>query len=135
MQAESQKAETWARYDVNAHVAIGTGAFVASRIVTLAPGYVLVNSADIPIEVCQARSNAIVTLDPGEARPWAFLLGDMKSELLIRPVSGEAQWCWSGRFSISEVGNYSIRLTSTLSPAVYTILPIGVTMQACFCSP
>jgi vacuolar protein sorting-associated protein 13A/C len=130
VQAESQKAEKWARYDVNVHVAIGPGAFGSSRIVTLAPRYVLVNSADTLIEVCQHRSNAIITLEPGEARPWAFFGAEKPSELLVRPVSNKAQWCWSGPFSISDVGNYSLRLTSALSPAVYTILPIGVTTQA-----
>lgn len=119
-----------ARYDVNLHVAMGSGAFSGSRMVTIAPTFVLVNAADVPIEVCHARSRVVVTLEPGEARPWTWFMSDGRPELLARPVGTAVDWCWSGRFSIAEVGNYHVRLIAEKSMATYTIFPIGITMQA-----
>lgn len=129
MQTAGEKSELWARYDVYAHVAIGRGAFMASRIVTLAPAFVLVNSADVPIQVCQHRSNVIITLNVGQSRPWPWFVSEGKTELLARPVSSNPAWCWSGRFSIAEVGNYNMRLVSARDTSEYTIFPIGITMQ------
>ena len=129
MQTPGETSELWARYDVHAHVAIGRGAFQASRVVTLAPAFLLVNSADVPIQVCQHRSNVVITLGVGQSRPWPWFASEGRTELLARPASSAPVWCWSGRFSIAEVGNYNMRLTAAGRPSQYTIFPIGITMQ------
>ena len=127
-----------ARFDINLNVSIGGGPFLGSRVITFAPTYVLVNSADVPVEVCQLRSHVVVTMQPGESRPWPWFHNEKEPQLLARPVS-DMDWHWSGAFSIAEVGNYNLRLSSGQRREGadenvfrgYTIFPIGVTMQAC----
>jgi SHR-binding domain of vacuolar-sorting associated protein 13 len=129
MQSKERRTDIMARYDVNLSASIGRGPFIGSRVVTIAPAFVLVNASGVPIEVCQHRSSVVVTLSAGEARPWPWFSSEAKvAELLARPVTAMA-WRWSGRFSIADVGNYNIRLTSALDASKYTIFPIGVTMQ------
>lgn len=122
--------EMRARYDVNVHVALGTGAFSACRILTLAPASVLVNETGAPLEVCQHGSSAVTTLSVGAELPWVSIAGgDASTTLLMRPCDGTQQWCWSGRVDVAEVGENGIRIASAAHPDAFAIMPVTVAIQ------
>ena len=130
VQGEDAVPEARARYDVNVHVALGTGAFSACRIITLAPAFVLVNETGGPLELCQHGSNAITSLCEGAELPWVSIAGgDASTTLLMRPCGGAAPWCWSGRIDVAEVGENAVRISSSADPDVFIIMPVAVTIQ------
>lgn len=124
------------RFDINTSVVIGSDPFTASRLVTFAPAYVVANIADVPFEVRHRRSDIIITLMPGETRPWLwFYLSDRDGKegkapdnLMCRPLQAGVNWSWA-RFSVSEVGNHHVRIHHRSAPDKYTILPIGISTQ------
>lgn len=124
------------RFDINLNVTIGKDPFTSSRLVTFAPAYVVANAAEVPFEVTHMRSDIIITIKPGEHRPWLWFYladrdgkeGKAPDDLLCRPLQAGLDWSWA-RFSVSEAGNYHVRIRDRSMPQKFTILPIGVTTQ------
>jgi hypothetical protein len=118
-----------AKYDVNLQVAIGRGAFALSKVVTISPSFIIVNAANSPVEVRQSHSTVILTLQPGQSRPVIWFNADAKPEMLVRPVHGECDWAWSGRFPLAEATNHTLRIHARCNDALYAIMPISIVSQ------
>jgi SHR-binding domain of vacuolar-sorting associated protein 13 len=118
------------RFDIAVHVALGTGLLSHSRVVTLAPAIVLVNSSTVDMELCQPRCNVVRRLQGGESLPLqSYGSYDGRQEIMLRPLDIGISWCWSGRILIAEAGTCSIRIQAATDPQQYTIMPVTMTRQ------
>eukprot|EP00892_Ulva_mutabilis_P007518 jgi/Ulvmu1/5138/UM021_0155.1 len=117
-----------AKYELNIHVAIGRGAFAASKLITIAPATVCTNASNTTVLVQQCHSGRCLSLEPTQSRPIIWFNPDAKQELSVRPIAKDICWMWSGRFTVSDVANHALRLHAK-EDGHYAILPITVMMQ------
>lgn len=127
--AQSTEEARTARFDLNIHVAVGRGVYASSKLITIAPAVICINSSKLPIKIHQCQSDWFLTLQPGKAQPLIWFNPEARQELIARPVSEDTAWNWSGKFTVSEVANHMLRIHSLHDYAHYTILPITIMMQ------
>ena len=126
------------RFEINTNVRLGSAPFTSSRLVTLAPAYIVANISDVPFEVRHHHSEVTVTLLPGERRPWPWFGTAGTTDLLCRPVGVELRWQWSKRFSMSDVGSHYLRVVCESDKGEiikFSVLPVGITTQVCMRYP
>lgn len=111
------------------HVAVGGGVFAASKMITIAPAAVCTNASNTTIRVHQCQSDWYLTLQPGQTQPLIWFNPEAKQELMVRPISREMVWNWSGRFTVGEVASHMLRVHARDDCAHYAILPITIMMQ------
>lgn len=117
-----------AKYELNIHVAIGRGTFAASKLITIASASVCTNASNTTMMIQQCHSDWCLTLEPKQSQPIIWFNPDAKQELMVRPMSKDIVWSWSGRFAVSDVANHTLRLHAQ-EDGHFAILPITVMMQ------
>lgn len=100
-------------------------------MITVSPATVCINASNSVIRVHQCQSDWYLTLQPGQTEPLIWFNPEAKQELMVRPISRDMVWNWSGRFTVAEVANHMLRVHARDDCAHYAILPITIMMQVC----
>ena len=88
-----------------------------TKVVNFAPRFLIRNNFDEPIQVRQARTNTMITIDSKESQPILSLYEDETGlfEINIRLFKTASDW--SNGFSIARIGNVYIKLKRVGSEA------------------
>ncbi|KAH7368024.1 vacuolar protein sorting-associated protein [Plectosphaerella cucumerina] len=89
-------------------VASGEGKYKMTKVVTLAPRFVLENKLDEEIHVRESSASGFMTLKPGALRPIHFMQKTTVKQLSLCYPGMNSQW--SSPFNISDIGTTHIKI-------------------------
>jgi hypothetical protein len=93
-------------YEIGIEIALGEGRFRRTRIVTLAPKYLITNTLSVPILLRQYQTPeaTVMRLEPNQLSPYYWPRGDRIRTLSFRREPFHfIDWNWSGFFEIQQV--------------------------------
>lgn len=83
-------------------VSEGEGNYLLSKIITIAPRYIIHNFLDIPIEICEHGSTNIVEIEPGKSLPLYKMRNIVHKQLMMKFLGSTSEW--SSPFFIKDIG-------------------------------
>ena len=93
---------------VGISVAEGEGKYKLTKVVTVAPRYILKNKINEPINIREPGSSNAMTIENGDLLPLHFLRQTQHKQLCLCFSGGNSQW--SSPFNISNVGTVHVKL-------------------------
>ncbi|EGW35577.1 uncharacterized protein SPAPADRAFT_131526 [Spathaspora passalidarum NRRL Y-27907] len=96
--------------EVNLGVSIqeGEGKYNLTKVVTIAPRYVLINKVEETLQIVENGTTKQITVQPGESLPLYGLRSLEKKNILVKFTHGSKSW--SPPFCIDEVGQLFIKV-------------------------
>ena len=93
---------------VGISVAEGEGKYKLTKVVTVAPRYILKNKINEPINIREPGSSNVMTIENSDLLPLHFLRQTQQKQLCLCFSGGNSQW--SSPFDISNVGTVHVKL-------------------------
>ncbi|SJM88351.1 probable Vacuolar protein sorting-associated protein 13 [Zygosaccharomyces bailii] len=83
-------------------VSEGEGIFLLSKIISIAPRYILHNFLDVPIEICEHGSTNSLDVEPGKSLPLYKMRNIVHKQLMVKFLGSSSEW--SSPFFIKDIG-------------------------------
>lgn len=80
----------------------GEGDYLFSKIVEIAPRYIIHNCLDLPIEICEFGSTKVSQLDPDLSTPLYQMRNVLNKQLMVKFLGPNCDW--SAPFFIKDIG-------------------------------
>ncbi|EDO14961.1 hypothetical protein Kpol_388p4 [Vanderwaltozyma polyspora DSM 70294] len=88
--------------NVGIHIVDGEGEYSLSKLIEIAPRYIVHNDLEIPLELCEFGSTNIVELEPDDSIPMYKMRNIVNKQLQIKFLGSKSDW--SAPFYIKDIG-------------------------------
>lgn len=88
--------------NIGVTISEGEGEYAFSKIVEIAPRYIIHNCLDLPIEICELGSTNISQLDTDHSKPLYRMRNIINKQLMIKFLGPNCDW--SAPFFIKDIG-------------------------------
>ncbi|CAR29401.1 ZYRO0G07810p [Zygosaccharomyces rouxii] len=83
-------------------VSEGEGDYLLSKIISIAPRYIIHNFLDVPIELCEHGSTNVLDVEPGKSIPLYKMRNVVHKQLMVKFLGSTSEW--SSPFFIKDIG-------------------------------
>ncbi|KAL3231388.1 Intermembrane lipid transfer protein VPS13 [Nakaseomyces bracarensis] len=112
-------------FDMGIHVTEGTGPYMMSKIVEIAPRYIIRNEFGQDIEICETGSINSTKIATNESKPLYKLSNIVNKQLIIKFLGIDSEW--SSPFYVNEVGSTYLKVLQKGSSHV--LLKINILLE------
>ena len=84
------------------NISEGKGKYLLSKVIEIAPRYIISNTLDIPIEVCETGSMDVQQIESNITKPLYRMRNIVDKQLVLKFLGGDSNW--SQPFFIKNVG-------------------------------
>lgn len=95
-------------FDVGIYISDGVGPYMLSKIVEVAPRYIIRNELDYEIEVCEVGSIDSIQIPKNESKPLYKLSSMVEKQLILKFLGMDSEW--SAPFHLNEVGSTFLKV-------------------------
>lgn len=103
----------------------GLGSYHLSKIVTIAPRYIVQNNLDIVIDVSELGSDEFIRIEPGKALPLYKMRNTVNKKLMIKTLGSNSEW--SAPFYLKDIGLTYVKLLT--ENGTHMLLKLEIILQ------
>ncbi|CAD7705163.1 unnamed protein product [Ostreobium quekettii] len=112
-------------YEFNVAVGIPPSLFHHTKIITLTPRFILINTSGQTLEYGQKTTCMVYSFENGQSASHHWYDSNAPHELCVRPAND----ChWSGSFRLDEVNDFGLRIRRK-STREFLILPVDISLR------
>lgn len=112
-------------FDMGIHITEGTGPYMMSKIVEVAPRYIIRNELSQDIEICETGSIDSIQVTSNESKPLYKLSNIINKQFIVKFLGIDSDW--SAPFYVNEVGSTYLKVLQKGSSHV--LLKINILLE------
>lgn len=110
--------------DLGINISEGKGKYLLSKVIEIAPRYIISNTLSIPIEICETGSIDIQQIEPNVTKPLYRMRNIVDKQLVVKFLGGDSDW--SQPFFIKNVG---VTYLKVLKNASHKLLKVEILLD------